>query len=263
MTRRRGIGRGRRQGRRREGPGRACRRCRRPRNGSTGPSPDFGRGPPRRTSGPRASARKWRRPVKTIVAPASRTAASTSGSRFEPPGWMIARDAGLERQRRRRRRTGRRRRRRAPRPRASDRAPVPSRRASRTASTRLIWPAPMPSVCPPRREDDRVRRDVLRDRPGKEELVPRRACPGRRRQRPSRRAGRRRRRGPGRGARRGRGGRSRSVVTNARRSPSSEHAGLVARGQLVQRRVVVAGSEDHLDELPCERLAERRAAPAG
>ena len=28
--------------------------------------------------------------MSTIVAPASRTAATTSASRFEPPGWMIA-----------------------------------------------------------------------------------------------------------------------------------------------------------------------------
>ena len=41
--------------------------------------------------------RKWRRWVKTIVAPASRTASTTSSSRFEPPGWMIAPTPGLER----------------------------------------------------------------------------------------------------------------------------------------------------------------------
>ncbi len=35
--------------------------------------------------------RKCRRPVKTIEAPALSTAATTSASRFEPPGWMIAR----------------------------------------------------------------------------------------------------------------------------------------------------------------------------
>ena len=34
---------------------------------------------------------KWRLPVTTIVAPAARTASSTSGSRREPPGWMMAR----------------------------------------------------------------------------------------------------------------------------------------------------------------------------
>jgi hypothetical protein len=28
--------------------------------------------------------------VKTIVAPARSTASTTSSSRFEPPGWMIA-----------------------------------------------------------------------------------------------------------------------------------------------------------------------------
>ena len=34
--------------------------------------------------------RKWRRPVKTIAAPASSQAATTSSSRFEPPGWINA-----------------------------------------------------------------------------------------------------------------------------------------------------------------------------
>ena len=34
--------------------------------------------------------RKWRRPVTTMAAPAASTAATTSSSRFEPPGWMTA-----------------------------------------------------------------------------------------------------------------------------------------------------------------------------
>jgi hypothetical protein len=33
---------------------------------------------------------KWRTPVATIAAPAASTAATTSSSRTEPPGWMIA-----------------------------------------------------------------------------------------------------------------------------------------------------------------------------
>src|SRR5947207_2139010 len=40
-----------------------------------------------------AQCRKCLRPVKTIVAPARSTAAITSASRFEPPGWMAAEDA--------------------------------------------------------------------------------------------------------------------------------------------------------------------------
>ena len=81
----------------------------------------------------------------TIVAPAARTAATTSASRFEPPGWMIA-----------------------PTPASSaacgpsgngknasdaSTAPVTScpcalalPSASSTASTRLVWPPPMPIV---------------------------------------------------------------------------------------------------------------------
>src|SRR3954451_11054604 len=34
--------------------------------------------------------RKWRVPVTSIAAPAASTAASTSASRIEPPGWTIA-----------------------------------------------------------------------------------------------------------------------------------------------------------------------------
>src|SRR5206468_4814367 len=34
--------------------------------------------------------RKWRRPAKTMAAPASRTAATTSSSRLEPPRWITA-----------------------------------------------------------------------------------------------------------------------------------------------------------------------------
>ena len=37
-------------------------------------------------------------PVATIATPAASTAAITSSSRTEPPGWMIARDAGVDRQ---------------------------------------------------------------------------------------------------------------------------------------------------------------------
>src|SRR5918996_4843284 len=38
----------------------------------------------------RAQCRKCRRPVITIATPASSQAATTSASRFEPPGWMNA-----------------------------------------------------------------------------------------------------------------------------------------------------------------------------
>ena len=44
--------------------------------------------------------RKWRRPVRIIAAPAAFTAAITSSSRFEPPGWISAAMPGVERDRR-------------------------------------------------------------------------------------------------------------------------------------------------------------------
>src|SRR4051812_45394493 len=90
--------------------------------------------------------RKCRRPVTTIAAPAWSAAPTTSASRTEPPGWTIAvtpasiascGPSGNGKN-------------------ASDAmtAPVRSVRAFsiaiRTASTRLIWPAPTPSVAPSR-----------------------------------------------------------------------------------------------------------------
>ena len=47
-------------------------------------------GSPRGTARHLAQCRKCRRPVKTIAAPAPSTASITSGSRFEPPGWISA-----------------------------------------------------------------------------------------------------------------------------------------------------------------------------
>ncbi len=41
--------------------------------------------------------RKWRRPVKTMAMPCSSQAAIDSSSRLEPPGWMMAVDAGRRR----------------------------------------------------------------------------------------------------------------------------------------------------------------------
>ena len=99
----------------------------------------------RRRSQPQC--RKWRRPVKTIAAPAAFTAAmhlvvALRAARLD--------DRASRRRRARaagRPRTGRTRRSRATAPARS----WPSSRAFsiaiRTASTRLIWPAPMPIVC--------------------------------------------------------------------------------------------------------------------
>src|SRR6185312_10793049 len=90
--------------------------------------------------------RKWRRPVKAIAAPAFATAAITSSSRREPPGWTIevapassaicgpsgngknASEASAD-------------------PAGSWPNSAVFSTAIRTASTRLIWPAPIPIVC--------------------------------------------------------------------------------------------------------------------
>ena len=118
--------------------------------------------------------RKWRRCVKTIVAPASSTAAITSSSRFEPPGWI---DRGHARAQRQLRAVGEGEESvRGQRPRRSTACPC-SRAFStaiRTESTRLIWPAPIPSVCRSLREHDRVRGHVLAHPPGEKEIAPER-----------------------------------------------------------------------------------------
>src|SRR3954469_18972397 len=86
--------------------------------------------------------RKWRWPVTTIVTPAASAAAMTSSSRLEPPGCTMAvtpasiASAGPS----------------AKGKKASEASAAPFSScwafstARRTASTRLIWPAPMPSV---------------------------------------------------------------------------------------------------------------------
>ena len=89
---------------------------------------------------------------------------------------------GAARRRRRpraRRGTGRTRRRRAPRRRA--RSPA-LRTAIQDASTRDIWPAPIPTVAPSLHQDDRVRLHAPRDRPGELEVAPTPAAVGSRRE---------------------------------------------------------------------------------
>ena len=96
--------------------------------------------------------------MKTIVAPAVSTAATTSGSRTEPPGWMIAVDPGLDRELRavgeREEGVG-----------GHDRRPSGQTRAfsiaSRTESTRLICPAPMPTVARSRESTIALERTCL------------------------------------------------------------------------------------------------------
>src|SRR4051794_2334674 len=91
--------------------------------------------------------RKWRRPVSTIATPARSAASIDSLSRLDPPGWTITltpasiASSGPS----------------ANGKNASDASTAPRRwsrrhfsRARRTESTRLIWPAPTPTVAPPR-----------------------------------------------------------------------------------------------------------------
>src|SRR3954452_5040471 len=92
--------------------------------------------------------RKWRRPVTIIAAPAASTAATTSASRFAPPGWTIvampASSAACGPS--------------ANGKNASEASTAPARScpcsrarsiAMRTASTRFGCPPPIPSVCSP------------------------------------------------------------------------------------------------------------------
>ena len=92
-------------------------------------------------------------------------------------------DARVERELRARRRTGRTRRSRATAPARSWPCSRAFSIAIRTESTRLIWPAPIPIVCRSLREHDRVRRDVLADAPGEEQVAPLRLGRARRRRR--------------------------------------------------------------------------------
>src|SRR6185295_11515013 len=91
--------------------------------------------------------RKWRWPVKTIATPRASAAAITSSSRRLPPGWITA-AAPASAMRSSPSRNGKN---------ASDATTEPASdrfaffaliAAMRAESTRLIWPAPMPSVCP-------------------------------------------------------------------------------------------------------------------
>jgi glutamate dehydrogenase len=121
--------------------------------------------------------RKWRTPVKTIARPASSAAAITSLSRIEPPGWITAV---------------------APAAAAASRPSAKGKKASeatteplasvsagprrlaassdfqaamREESTRLIWPAPTPTVAPSFGIDDGVRLDMLGDAEGELQIA--------------------------------------------------------------------------------------------
>ena len=199
-TSRRGIGRGEaaRDGVE-SGPERARRRCQRPRDGSSnrgrdrdangirgGPSPLLDRERRFSDAPPSGIRRRDPRGIRSRLVPEVAAAGDDHhgaglADRVEHLGVALRaarlddrRDACLERDAAARRRTGRTRRRRARPPRGSARARGPCRRRSATASTRLIWPAPIPSVWPPAGDHDRVRGDVLGDRPREQEVVPRR-----------------------------------------------------------------------------------------
>ena len=106
--------------------------------------------------------------MNTIAAPAASTAATTSGSRIEPPGWMIAVDPGLDRQLRavgeREVGVGRHHR-------AGDLgASLLDREPDRVDAAHLAGAdADRGEVA---REHDRVRADVLADLPGEQQLAP-------------------------------------------------------------------------------------------
>ena len=109
--------------------------------------------------------------MKTITAPAGFTASITSSSRFEPPGWMIARtpassaSCGPS----------------ANGKNASDASTAPSQRVAELArfldgEAHSVDAAHLSGADADRlqlaREDDGVRRDVLADAPGEEQLAP-------------------------------------------------------------------------------------------
>ena len=92
----------------------------------------------------KAQCRKWRMPVKTMARPRRSAAAMTSASRTEPPGWITAVAPALAA---------------SSTPsgngkKASEATTLPASEdcafitAIFTESTRLIWPAPTPSVAP-------------------------------------------------------------------------------------------------------------------
>ena len=114
-------------------------------------------------------------PVKTIASPASSAAAITSSSRIEPPGWITAvapprpppsARRGRERRRPRPRRCPGQRRGQAQRLGHA----LGLRAAMRQLSTRLIWPAPTPTVAPSLDIDDGVGLHVLGDGPGEQHV---------------------------------------------------------------------------------------------
>ena len=133
--------------------------------------------PPRRRpsrsarSRPRhAQWRKWRRLVKTIAMPAASAASTTSASRREPPGWMIAVDARLDRDLgavgEREERVGGQHGARPATPAATCRRP--GARSRRGSSGRRRCPTVASSV----REHDRVGAHVLADAPGEQQVAP-------------------------------------------------------------------------------------------
>ena len=108
----------------------------------------------------------------TIAAPAASTAACDFGVAPRAAGLDDHGDPGVERELRAVREGEER----VAREHRALRVSWPSSRAFssaiRTASTRLIWPAPIPIVCWLSGEHDRVRRHVLADAPREEDVVP-------------------------------------------------------------------------------------------
>ena len=103
-----------------------------------------------------------------MTMPCSLAAAMVSLSRTEPPGWMTA-STPASAMKSRPSRKGKKASEAATQPLVLLRAFIS---AMRLASTRLIWPEPMPTVCVPRTRDDGVGLDVLDDLPGEQHGLP-------------------------------------------------------------------------------------------
>ena len=112
-------------------------------------------------------------------------------------------------------------------------------------------------------DHDRVRADVLADAPGEEQVAPLRLVGLARDDLPSPRGRRRPSRGPARAGRRARAC-SRAPTPRLRGARGRSGSGSPASAhERLHRHLVVAGREEHLDELLGEPLAERGADAVG
>ena len=165
--------------------------------------------------------RKWRRPVKIIAAPAAFTAAITSSSRFEPPGWIERGHARVERELRA---VGEREERVAREHRAgrvvAELARLLERDPHRVDAAHLAGADP--DRLQALREHDRVRAHVLAHAPGEQQVAPLLLADAAGDDASSAGGRRRRRRAPGRAGRRARACSRARPASPSRRSRSPE-----------------------------------------